>query len=62
MISLGRTPRQVSISDVERVIEAAQSELSIPSNRVTLHTIPVKYSIDGNSGIDDPPRHDGHTS
>ncbi|MDD2452267.1 cell division protein FtsA [Aminivibrio sp.] len=54
MISLGRTPRQVSISDVERVIEAAQSELSIPSNRVTLHTIPVKYSIDGNSGIDDP--------
>jgi len=54
MISRGRTPRQVSISDVERVIEAAQSELSIPSNRVTLHTIPVKYSIDGNSGIDDP--------
>ncbi len=54
MISLGRTPRQVSIADVERVIEAAQSELSIPSNRVTLHTIPVKYSIDGNSGIDDP--------
>lgn len=54
MVSLGRTPRQVSISDVERVIEAAQSELSIPSNRVTLHTIPVKYSIDGNSGIDDP--------
>lgn len=54
MVSLGRTPRQVSIADVERVIEAAQSELSIPSNRVTLHTIPVKYSIDGNSGIDDP--------
>ena len=54
MVSLGRTPRQVTISDVERVIEAAQSELSIPPNRVTLHTIPVKYSIDGNSGIDDP--------
>lgn len=54
MVSLGRTPRQVSIADVERVIEAAQSELSIPTNRLTLHTIPVKYSIDGNSGIDDP--------
>jgi cell division protein FtsA len=54
MVSLGRTPRQVEISDVERVIEAAQSELSIPQNRVTLHTIPVKYSIDGNTGIDDP--------
>lgn len=54
MISLGRTPRQVTIQDVERVIEAAQSELAVPSNRCTLHTIPVKYSIDGNSGIDDP--------
>ncbi len=54
MVSLGRAPRQVEISDVERVIEAAQSELSIPQNRVTLHTIPVKYSIDGNTGIDDP--------
>jgi len=54
MISLGRTPRQVTIQDVERVIEAAQSELAVPPNRCTLHTIPVKYSIDGNSGIDDP--------
>ncbi|MGI6784509.1 MAG: cell division protein FtsA [Aminivibrio sp.] len=54
MISLGKTPRQVSISDVERVIEAAQSELAIQANRLTLHTIPVKYSIDGNFGIDDP--------
>jgi cell division protein FtsA len=54
MVSLGRVPRQVGIQDIERVIEAAQSELSVPSNRVTLHTIPVKYSLDGNSGIDDP--------
>jgi cell division protein FtsA len=54
MVSLGRTPRQVTIQDVERVIEAAQSELAVPPNRYTLHTIPVKYSIDGNSGIDDP--------
>lgn len=54
MVSLGRTPRQVTIQDVERVIEAAQSELAVPPNRCNLHTIPVKYSIDGNSGIDDP--------
>ncbi len=45
MVSLGRTPRQVEISDVERVIEAAQSELSIPQNRVTLHTIPVNTRL-----------------
>lgn len=54
MVSLGRTPRQIEIDDVERVIETAQSELSVSSNRSVLHTIPVKYSIDGNSGIDDP--------
>ncbi|PIE54936.1 MAG: cell division protein FtsA [Dethiosulfovibrio peptidovorans] len=54
MVSLGRTPRQIEIDDIERVIETAQSELSVASNRSVLHTIPVKYSIDGNSGIDDP--------
>ncbi len=54
MVSLGRTPRQIDLDDVERVIETAQSELAVSSNRCVLHTIPVKYSIDGNSGIDDP--------
>ncbi|MDR1730964.1 MAG: cell division protein FtsA [Synergistaceae bacterium] len=54
MVSLGRNPRPVAVDDVERVIEAAQSELSIPANKVPLHTIPVRYSIDGNFGIDDP--------
>ncbi len=54
MVSLGRAPRPVGVDDVERVIEAAQSELSIPANKVPLHTIPVRYSIDGNFGIDDP--------
>jgi len=54
MVSLGRAPRPVAVDDVERVIEAAQSELAISANRVALHTIPVRYSIDGNFGIDDP--------
>jgi cell division protein FtsA len=54
MVSLGRGPRPVAVDDVERVIEAAQSELAIPANKVPLHTIPVRYSIDGNFGIDDP--------
>lgn len=54
MISLGRTARPIMVEDVERVIEAAQSELAIPANKVALHTIPVRYSIDGNFGIDDP--------
>ena len=54
MVSLGRAARPVQVEDVERVIEAAQSELAIPANKVALHTIPVRYSIDGNFGIDDP--------
>lgn len=54
MVSLGRNPRQVIQLDIERVIEAAQADVSIPANQSILHTIPVEYSLDGNVGIDDP--------
>jgi cell division protein FtsA len=40
--------------DIERVIESAQANLSVPSGRMILHTIPVEYSLDGTTGIDDP--------
>lgn len=54
MISLGRSARQVTLDDVDRIIEAAQSEIAVPVNRCILHTIPVEYTLDGHSGIDDP--------
>jgi cell division protein FtsA len=54
MISLGRAPRTVMQFDIERVIEAAQANVAVPSNQMILHTIPVEYSLDGNAGIDDP--------
>jgi cell division protein FtsA len=54
MISLGRAPRTVMQFDIERVIEAAQANVAVPNNQMILHTIPVEYSLDGNSGIDDP--------
>ena len=54
MISLGRAPRTVIKFDIERVIESAQANLSVPSGKMILHTIPVEYSLDGTSGIDDP--------
>jgi cell division protein FtsA len=54
MISLGRAPRTVIKFDIERVIESAQSNLSVPGGKMILHTIPVEYSLDGTSGIDDP--------
>ena len=54
MVSLGRSPRPVMQLDIERVIEAAQADVSVPANQTILHTIPVEYSLDGNIGIDDP--------
>ncbi len=54
MVSLGRSPRPVMQLDIERVIEAAQADVSVPANQSILHTIPVEYSLDGNIGIDDP--------
>ncbi|HOM98142.1 MAG TPA: cell division protein FtsA [Acetomicrobium sp.] len=54
MVSLGSTPRQVTEVDIQRVIEASLSEISMPNNYCTVHTIPVTYSIDGQRGIDDP--------
>jgi len=54
MVSLGKITRPVTTNDIERVIEAAQSELLVPANMFPLHTIPTKYSIDSNAGIDDP--------
>ena len=54
MISLGRYPRAVIQLDISRVIEAAQAAVTVPANQTILHTIPVEYCLDGNSGIDDP--------
>lgn len=54
MISVDRTARQMNEDDVERVIESALAGLVVPSNRSVIHMVPIKYSIDGNSGIDDP--------
>jgi cell division protein FtsA len=54
MISLGKAPRSVIPFDIERVIEAAQTDLSVPGGKKILHTIPIEYSLDGTSGIDDP--------
>ena len=54
MIALGRAPRTVMQFDIERVIESAQANVSVPSGKMILHTIPVEYSLDGNTGIDDP--------
>ncbi|NLL36809.1 MAG: cell division protein FtsA, partial [Fretibacterium sp.] len=47
MVSLGgREPSRVTVSDLERVIETAQSRLTLSNNTLSVHTIPVHYTLD----------------
>lgn len=45
--------RQVSMSDVNRVIEAAKA-VSVPEDREILHVLPQEFIIDNQDGIKDP--------
>jgi len=45
--------REVSQSDVERVIDAART-IAIPSDREVIHTLVQDFMIDGQDGIKDP--------
>lgn len=45
--------REVNISDVERVIDAAQA-VAIPLDREVIHVIPQEYRIDDQDSIRDP--------
>lgn len=54
MVALGgREPSRVEIPDLERVIEAAQSRLSLSKNTLSVHTIPVRYFLDDRA-VDEP--------
>ncbi|MBO4317460.1 MAG: cell division protein FtsA [Mailhella sp.] len=44
---------EISVHDVERVMEAATS-VSIPGDRVLLHSLPQEYIVDGQGGILNP--------
>lgn len=43
---------EISIDDIERVIEAA-SAVSLPSSRELIHVIPREFVVDGESGVKD---------
>ncbi|MEQ1664755.1 MAG: cell division protein FtsA, partial [Bdellovibrionales bacterium] len=45
--------REVTIEDVDRVIEAAKA-VAIPSDRQVLHVLPKDFKLDGQDGIADP--------
>lgn len=54
MVSLGRSPRSIMPEDLDRVIETALSTLQLPPNCCVMHSIPIKYAVDGNEGIENP--------
>lgn len=54
MISLGRTPRAIQMEDMSKVIETALSTADLPAGRCVINTIPIKYTLDGNGGIENP--------
>jgi len=51
--SKGRGSREITESDISRVIEAAQA-VNIPLDRQILHVVPRSYIVDGQEGIRDP--------
>jgi cell division protein FtsA len=51
--SHGKSNREITAQDVERVIEAANA-VQIPMDREMLHVIPQDYIVDGLHGIKDP--------
>ncbi len=54
MVSLGRSARAITPEDLERVIETALSNLQLPPSSCVIHSIPIKYTVDGSEGIENP--------
>ncbi|MFS4458272.1 cell division protein FtsA [Bdellovibrio sp. HCB2-146] len=45
--------REVTASEIERVIEAAKA-VNVPADRAVLHVLPREFKVDGQDGITDP--------
>jgi cell division protein FtsA len=50
---VGVKGKEVTASDIERVIEAAKA-VAIPVDREILHVLPQEFILDGQDGIKDP--------
>jgi len=53
LISISRADQKISPSDIERVLQAAQT-FSLPFNREILEVFPKEFIIDGERGIKEP--------
>ncbi len=53
MVSVARKDREITRTDIERALEAAQSA-ALPSDREILHAVPQEFVVDEQGGISDP--------
>ncbi len=53
VVAVSRADGEISASDVNRVMEAAQT-VALPPNREIIHVVPKYFIIDGQEGISDP--------
>ncbi|OQY29753.1 MAG: cell division protein FtsA [Candidatus Cloacimonetes bacterium 4572_55] len=53
VIAVSRTDREITPSDVDRVIEAAKA-IAIPMDREIIHVLPQEFIVDDQSGITEP--------
>lgn len=53
VVAVSRADGEIASSDVDRVLEAAQS-VALPQNYEIIHTISKFFGVDGQSGIKDP--------
>ena len=53
VISVSRSDREITSTDVEKVIEAAKP-VTLPMDREIIHVLPQEYKVDDQPGIKDP--------
>lgn len=53
VVAVSRPGQEIAEDDVERAVESARSSTA-PANREIIHSIPLQYSVDGQTGIKDP--------
>ncbi len=53
VVAVGRADGEVSASDAERAVEAAQA-INIPLNKEIIHIIPQKFKLDDQESVKDP--------
>lgn len=53
IVAVAEPEKEISSSDVDRVVEAAKA-LSLPSSKEVIHVLPRGFTVDGQEGIKDP--------